>query len=660
MSFLKLLVAATVASSVLSAKSSCNLSCSEGSTCYATLTEAMDCLASIPFNENWSTSALDVFTESLQNFGFGALYHSTGPPYSINLGVMEELAATQEMVDNNEFANDLDYQEHVQTIFQKTIDAHTRYHKPACYNAVFVQPFAFDMRIVQSTDSEDSLANEPEVFLMRNEYTHEYAKLFPEAALDSVLDKKIILVNGVEVTTEVSQWGDSHETRSNNRGIRFNAAIRSYLYRDAMSVNIGDLTGDLTVTLEDGSTYSLPWMAIYTEGLADVNKCSATSSTELTKEVSASPYNRQVPTGPAHSNIDLLQAPQRLLKSELLSDRPDREVIVAPDSEYYVSCFVQTVHGVDAKKADVSRVLVMKVASFSPSGATYMDAWAGFLGEAEQCLSVDFDMVVVDVMQNGGGYVCLGLRLIELLVEDYENDHTKVQMRYDLPHSSLMTSYIETVNAPNPYPDPDAVEQILNPDTQESYNNGEEYYYPGRKVVQGGVESQRTNIFTLDCREAEAMPSNGFKPAKFMPPEKLIMLTDGTCGSTCAAFTKIPQEAGKATFVGAGGIWGDSMDVSSFAGGFVCNPDYLTNIATWSNTTFPQFATDQRWQFGWAAWYSQKLPSRPAQFTEQDPDYREAFWGFPHPSINPSVTTAMVSSLYDRVISSTIGRLAIE
>ena len=111
------------------------------------------------------------------------------------------------------------------------------------------------------------------------------------------------------------------------------------------------------------------------------------------------------------------------------------------------------------------------------------------------------------------------------------------------------------------------------------------------------------------------MPSNGFRPPKFMPPEKLVILTDGTCGSTCASFTKIPQEASKATFVGAGGLWMQSMDVSSFAGGFVCNPDYLQNIATWSNLTFPKFLTNQAWQFGWAAWYSARLPSRPVQFT---------------------------------------------
>ena len=57
-------------------------------------------------------------------------------------------------------------------------------------------------------------------------------------------------------------------------------------------------------------------------------------------------------------------------------------------------------------------------------------------------------------MQNGGGYVCLGLRLIELLVEDYNVDKTKVQMKYDIPHSKLMDTYIRVVNASNPYPYP--------------------------------------------------------------------------------------------------------------------------------------------------------------------------------------------------------------
>ncbi len=55
----------------------------------------------------------------------------------------------------------------------------------------------------------------------------------------------------------------------------------------------------------------------------------------------------------------------------------------------------------------VKDVLVMKVAGFAPPG-DYKDAWTGFLNDAKACLSEKVELVIVDVMQNGGGYVCLG------------------------------------------------------------------------------------------------------------------------------------------------------------------------------------------------------------------------------------------------------------
>ena len=43
---------------------------------------------------------------------------------------------------------------------------------------------------------------------------------------------------------------------------------------------------------------------------------------------------------------------------------------------------------------------------------------------------------------------------------------------------------------------------------------------------------------------------------------------------------------------------------------------------------------------------------------EQEPDYRQPFWGFPHSSIDIVTTTALVSSLYDSVITSSVSRMA--
>ena len=389
----------------------------------------------------------------------------------------------------------------------------------------------------------------------------------------------------------------------------------------------------------------------YAPGFADASVCAAVSAEARPLSVGG-----RYDPHPEETRLALSTA-QHLAYALERSDDVRREVIVPLDDPSQLGCFVQTVNSTQAARdAQVQRVLVLKVASFSPPGQ-YLDAWAAFLRSAEKCLQQDFEMVVVDVMQNGGGYVCLGLRLLELLVEDFFDDHTKVQMRYDLAHSELMDAYIKARNAPDPYPDPEAVEQILNPATQESFADGQAWYYPGRNVTQGGVTNWRSNVFALDCRAAEALPRD-FRPAKFVPADRLVILTDGTCGSTCASFTKIAQEAEKATFVGAGGIWGESIDVSSFAGGFVCNPDYLSYIANASGLSFPKFLTNQAWQFGWATWYSAKLPSRPVQFTVQDPAYRTPFWAFPHPSVSANITAGRIAQLYDGIIDDAIRRIA--
>lgn len=567
--------------------------------------------------------------------------------------MIQELEDTRTLVSSGGFTRDVDFQEHVQRIFQKTIDAHTRYNKPACYNTIFVAPFAFDMKVPvnESKKSEDT---EPKVLLINNLYTPFYHATFPSIPL-TFLTKQVVLLNGIEVTTAIAAWGDGHETRSNNPSARFNAALRSFLYRSAISLNVLPLE-DLTITLIDGTNYTLPWLATYTTGFGEDSFCAAqplgnvsTFNKEALSSISPTPGR------------DILLEPPQLLDPTILGDpsKPDRRVIIPSNSTSHLSCFIQVVQPSQPSIiANIQNVLVMKVASFSPSGGdSYLDDWSLFLNDAKTCLSQHYQMIVVDVMQNGGGYVCLGLRLIELLVKEYEEDHTLVQMKYDLPHSSLMDLYIEKVNDPNPYPDPAAVEPILNPSTQEPYTDGKAYYYPGNKLTQGGVVSWRTNFFTLDCQEAEAMPVN-WKPTNFMPPDRLIILTDGTCGSTCASFVKIPQEAGKATFLGVGGLWGQSMDVCSFAGGFVCKPEYLQYIAEMSGTTFPSFLTNQKWQFAWATWYSARFPSRQTQFTTQDPNYRLPFWGFPHPSISSTVTTTMVSVLYDTVITQMVARSA--
>ena len=55
-------------------------------------------------------------------------------------------------------------------------------------------------------------------------------------------------------------------------------------------------------------------------------------------------------------------------------------------------------------------------------------AWRHFVDDAISCLSAPgFESLVVDVMQNGGGYVCLGLRLLTLIFTRFDLDHSQVR-----------------------------------------------------------------------------------------------------------------------------------------------------------------------------------------------------------------------------------------
>jgi len=94
------------------ASAQCILQCSSNTQpCFANAEDIVDCLGSIPFSQDWANATLDVLLQSLENFGFKELYHSTGPPYSISLDVLGELSDTYEMMP---FINDLLFQEHVQ------------------------------------------------------------------------------------------------------------------------------------------------------------------------------------------------------------------------------------------------------------------------------------------------------------------------------------------------------------------------------------------------------------------------------------------------------------------------------------------------------------------------------------------------------------------
>lgn len=110
--------------------------------------------------------------------------------------------------------------------------------------------------------------------------------------------------------------------------------------------------------------------------------------------------------------------------------------------------------------------------------------------------------------------------------------------------------------------------------------------------------------------------------------DKILIISDGRCGSACSYFISKLRIANKARVLNYGGIWGKQMDSSAFAGG---------NVYEWA-----EFVSGLRKEFGTFPWAVQ-LPtsaltafnfremynpgeSYPRQFTPMFPDFSLAYW----------------------------------
>lgn len=108
---------------------------------------------------------------------------------------------------------------------------------------------------------------------------------------------------------------------------------------------------------------------------------------------------------------------------------------------------------------------------------------------------------------------------------------------------------------------------------QETYSEIDEDVYNGRRTARF---SQR---FAFDDDLEEDLKQSLSRFYKFrgldLSPDRVAIVTDGTCGSTCATFAKHLVEANRCLAIGLGGTTGlseysdDPYDVASFSGGTV-------------------------------------------------------------------------------------------
>jgi hypothetical protein len=144
------------------------------------------------------------------------------------------------------------------------------------------------------------------------------------------------------------------------------------------------------------------------------------------------------------------------------------------------------------------------------------------------------------------------------------------------------------------------------------------------------------------------------RPPVQLNPSNLLLVTDGTCGSLCAHFTKALVENGAARTLYLGGLPAVDGDCSAFAGGYTMyvgefgDADTVTvlnqlGFVPSSTTTYVPIPTKQsiNIRYPWPGGLDWLYPEHYLQYTLNKPDAQLYVWG---PTMNLPIFTALAAA----------------
>ena len=257
-------------------------------------------------------------------------------------------------------------------------------------------------------------------------------------------------------------------------------------------------------------------------------------------------------------------------------------------------------------------VSVLRLASFTTSDGYWTSAVkAAVAGRSSYSLSGN---LIIDVTGNGGGLVCLNYATMAYLINAWSDlsqiyGSDIVYSEYDLRESEILKLLYQGGDLDYT----DAYSPINGSALRTAY-----YTKPTSRTI-GSKTSSYTQAFNWNpCGKSNAYFGT---PSQYF--DKIIVLTDGRCGSSCAYFLTQLRENDKVRVVSYGGLYGEPLATSSFAGGNVYTWDYVRSVVT----SAPANPFSSYVAFNVRANYSpSKYPATPRQFDRLEADWYLPIW----------------------------------
>lgn len=188
--------------------------------------------------------------------------------------------------------------------------------------------------------------------------------------------------------------------------------------------------------------------------------------------------------------------------------------------------------------------------------------------------------LIIDVSGNGGGYICLTYALMGYLTSAWSYNDTLQDFSYSgedviyYPFDVRESSQNNDLYNAGYYNNYEQVDM-----TSRQFYSSSALYGSAVDKTYGSRSSKYTQQFYWDICNGRGF-DHPESPAFFF--DKIIILSDGRCGSACSQFLSKMRHSNKVRVVTYGGWVGQPLESSSFQGG---------NVMSWTSDVLPQFSS---------------------------------------------------------------------
>jgi len=260
-----------------------------------------------------------------------------------------------------------------------------------------------------------------------------------------------------------------------------------------------------------------------------------------------------------------------------------------------------------------NRAVIFK---FSELKAENIDHYFATIHRAyDDIKSMQIKNLIIDLTDNGGGELCFAPQFTSYFVKEWDAGNLDHQTNnfetYDFRTSPLTDRMVELR------------EDFISPSDRFDPQSGSMYtdysFYNKIPITRGDHLSYYSKkVYYPNCY---------YLYTKYPSPkyyfDKIIIITDGGCASTCSQFALKMNYYGKATIFTHGGLYNGEMDFASIPGGDVIEWSELLNNV--KRIHLPSLPNNAVLRFNFNEIYYGDDPN-PAEFYRSPPQYHSFMW----------------------------------